>query len=67
MKRPQVKQMTEGEARQVIRDAPLVYEKTIAVLNSEGETVNIINYRQYNRARVEEETAPAVASGKTEA
>lgn len=67
VKRPQVIQMTEGEARQVIRDAPLVYEKTIAVLNGEGETVNIINYRQYNRARVEAKTAPGERPAETAA
>lgn len=64
VKRPQVTHMTEEEARQIIRDAPLVYEKTISVLNGEGQTVNIINYRQYNKAgAVVEEPGKAGAEG----
>lgn len=43
--------MTEGEAQELIGGAPLTYEKTIAVKNGEGRTVNVINYRQYNKAR----------------
>ena len=35
----------------LIGGAPLTYEKTIAVKNGEGRTVNVINYRQYNKAR----------------
>lgn len=53
VKRPEVLHMTEGEAQKIIGTAPLAYEKTIAVTDSEGQTVNIINYRQYNRARVQ--------------
>lgn len=55
VKRPQVLHMTEGEAQQIIKDAPLTYEKTIAVTDSEGQTLNIINYRQYNRSRAEDQ------------
>lgn len=51
VKRPEVQKMTEGEAQKIIRGAPLTYEKTIAVTDSAGQTVNVINYRQYNRAR----------------
>lgn len=51
VKRPQVMQMTEWEAQEIIKDAPLTYEKTIAVTDSEGQTLNVINYRQYNRAK----------------
>lgn len=53
VKRPQVMQMSEWEAQEIIGAAPLTYEKTIAVTDSEGQTVNIINYRQYNRAKKE--------------
>lgn len=53
VKRPEVREMTEGEAREIIGAAPLTYEKTIAILDEAGEARNIINYRQYNRARVE--------------
>lgn len=51
VKRPEVQKMTEGEAQKIIKGAPLTYEKTIAVTDSAGQTVNVINYRQYNRAR----------------
>lgn len=60
VKRPQVLHMTEGEAQQIIKDAPLTYEKTIAVTDSVGQTLNVINYRQYNRA------APPKATDHTE-
>lgn len=59
VKRPEVLHMTEEEARQIIGTAPLTYEKTIAVRDSEGQTVNIINYRQYNRARAEDQAETA--------
>lgn len=55
VKRPEVLHMTEGEAQEIIGAAPLTYEKTIAVTDSEGQTLNIINYRQYNRARAEDQ------------
>lgn len=51
IKRPEVEEMTEREAQEKIGGAPLIYEKTIAVVDERGETRNIINYRQYNRAR----------------
>lgn len=49
VKRPEVVHMTEGEAQEMIGEAPLTYEKTIAVTDSEGKTVNIINYRTYTK------------------
>ena len=61
VKRPQVMQMAEWEAQEIIGAAPLTYEKTIAVTDAQGETLNIINYRQYNRARAEDQ---AKAPGK---
>lgn len=61
VKRPQVLHMTEWEAQEIIRDAPLTYEKTIAVTDSQGQTLNIINYRQYNRARAEDHTETPTA------
>lgn len=57
VKRPQVLHMAEWEAQQIIKDAPLTYEKTIAVTDNEGQTLNIINYRQYNRAKDQAGTA----------
>lgn len=55
VKRPQVMQMAEWEAQEIIGAAPLTYEKTIAVTDAQGETLNIINYRQYNRARAKDQ------------
>ena len=60
VKRPEVMHMTEGEAQEIIKGAPLTYEKTIAVVDEAGETRNIINYRQYNKS------APATQAGATE-
>lgn len=51
VKRPEVQHMTEREAQKVIGTAPLTYEKTIAVVDEAGEARNVINYRQYNRAK----------------
>ena len=71
VKRPEVQYMTEGEAQKVVEGAPMTYEKTIAVTDSAGETVNIINYRHYNRAKDTEkgkgEKLGAKQRGKTEA
>ena len=51
VKRVEVYEMTEGKAQEIVGEAPLTYEKTVAVTDAEGRTLNIINYRQYNRAR----------------
>lgn len=69
VKRPEVQDMTEGKAQEIIGAAPLTYEKTIAIVDEDGETRNIINYRQYNRARVEvQDRKPASKQpGKSEA
>lgn len=61
VKRPEVLHMTEREAQKIIGTAPLTYEKTIAVTDSEGQTLNIINYRQYNRAKVEDQAGKLAA------
>ena len=55
VKRPEVCDMTERQAQELIGTAPLTYEKTIAVTDGQGQTVNIINYRQYNRAKAADE------------
>lgn len=52
VERPEVRRMAEWEAQEIIGTAPLTYEKTIAVTDSEGQTVNVINYRQYNKAQL---------------
>lgn len=57
VKRPEVLHMTEGEAQEIIGTAPLTYEKTIAVTDNEGQTVNIINYRTYTKRPTEDRSA----------
>ncbi len=68
VKRPEVLHMTEGEAQEIIGKAPLTYEKTVAVLDGQGKTVNIYNFRQFNRARAEDQAGtPSVEQpGKME-
>lgn len=51
VKRPQVYQTTEAAAMEIVGAAPLTYEKTISITDGAGEVRNIINYRQYNKAR----------------
>lgn len=51
VKRPEVWQTTEGEAQAIISGMTLTYEKTISIADEGGAVRNIINYRQYNRAR----------------
>lgn len=49
VKRPHVCTMSEEKAMEFVGSAPLTYEKTIEITDFEGKTVNVINYRQYNR------------------
>lgn len=49
IKRPTVSIMTEDEAQELVGEAPLTYEKTIAVTDGAGEVKNIINYRTYTK------------------
>ncbi|MDR0325409.1 MAG: hypothetical protein LBI19_04850 [Oscillospiraceae bacterium] len=52
VQRPVVYECSESEAMQNIGNTRLTFEKTIKIINEEnGETINIINYRQYNRLR----------------
>jgi hypothetical protein len=51
IKRPEVIECTEAEAMKEIGDAPLTFERTIKVMDDNGQGFNIINYRQFNKAR----------------
>lgn len=51
IEKPQVSQTTEAEAQKVVGSAELTYEKTFTLTNEDGEILNFINYRQYNKAR----------------
>lgn len=51
IKKPTIIDTTEAEAQKTVGSAQLTYEKTYKMENEDGELVNIVNYRQYNRAR----------------
>lgn len=51
IKRPIVFKTTEEKAQKIIGNAPKTYEKTISIADEAGEVKNIINYRQYNKAK----------------
>ena len=53
IKRPIIFKTTEGKAQEIIGNAPQIYEKTISITDEAGEVKNIINYRQYNKAKKE--------------
>lgn len=51
IKKPRVVNCTEAEAMEEVGDAPMTFERTIKVMDDSGKGFNIINYRQYNKAR----------------
>lgn len=46
-----IKDITESEAQKMVGYAEPVYERTVGFIDENGEVVNYINYRQYNKAR----------------
>lgn len=53
IKRPEVWQITEGEAQAEISGMSLTYEKTISISDESGTVRNIINYRTYTKTPAE--------------
>lgn len=51
IKRPIIFKTTEKKAQEIIGSAPQIFEKTISIADEAGEVKNIINYRQYNKAK----------------
>lgn len=51
IKRPIVFKTTEKNAQEIIGNAPQIYEKTISITDEAGEVKNVINYRQFNKAK----------------
>lgn len=51
IKRPEVFECTEAETMKEIGDAPLTFERTIKVMDDNRQGFNVINYRQFNKAR----------------
>lgn len=46
-----IENIREEEARKIIGDAPMVYEKSIEIIDEGENIVNKITYRQYNRLK----------------
>ena len=51
IKHPEVFECTEAEAMKEIGDVPLTFERTIKVMDDNGQGFNVINYRQFNKAQ----------------
>lgn len=49
IKRPNVYTATEDEIMQKLGNSVLTYEKTLRISNYDNKTINIINYRNYNK------------------
>lgn len=58
VKRPTESKMTEGEAQEIVGDAPLIYEKTLQVIDGAGDIRNTISYRTYIKKPVEGGAGP---------
>lgn len=58
IKKPIITECTEAEAQSQIGNAQLVYEKTIQIMDEQGAGINIINYRQYNKANARKAVQP---------
>lgn len=63
IKRPEVFECTEAEAMKEIGDAPLTFERTIKVMDDNGQGFNLINYRQFNKARRNQQERTVKADG----
>lgn len=48
IKRPKIIKTTEEKAQEIVENSPLIYEKTLSLVDEDGEIKNIINYRQFN-------------------
>lgn len=57
VERPTVYKVTEEQAREYVGDAPLTYEKTVAVTDGSGEIQNVVNYRTFTRKKQGENSA----------
>lgn len=51
IEKPKVSETTEAEAQKAVGSAALIHEVTYALTGEDGELLNFINYRQYNKAR----------------
>jgi uncharacterized protein (DUF2164 family) len=63
IKHPEVAECTEAEAMKEIGDAPLTFQRTIKVMDDNGQGFNVINYRQFNKARKKQSVGEAGTDG----
>lgn len=49
VERPKIYKVTEEQAREYVGDAPLTYERTVAVTDGAGDIQNVVNYRTFTR------------------
>ena len=64
IKKPEVINCTEAEAMKEVGDAPLTFERTIKITSDSGQGFNIINYRQFNKARKQQQEGTAGTDGR---
>lgn len=51
IRKPEIINCTEAEAMAAVAGEPLTFEKTIRISSTGNASFNVINYRQYNKAR----------------
>lgn len=54
IKRPKVVNCTKEEAKKIIGNAPMTYEKTIKIIDDNGVEINAITTQYYNKIRKKE-------------
>lgn len=59
IKRPEIIHCTEAEAMALVAGIPLTFDKTIRVSSTGNASFNVINYRQYNKARTAQKEGDA--------
>lgn len=62
---PTVTDCTNAEAMIEVGNAALTYEKTIKIVDDNGNVCNIINYRHYNKKR-KPKSAVGVPDGESQ-
>lgn len=66
VERPKIYKVTEEQAREYVGDAPLTYERTVAVTDGAGDIQNVVNYRTFNRQLKKQAENPAEVTEKLE-
>lgn len=66
VERPKIYKVTEEQAREYVGDAPLTYERTVAVTDGAGDIQNVVNYRTFTRQPKKQAENPAEVTEKLE-